>query len=77
MHENPQPAGPSIRDLMPQGFLRILLASTGCKQRATISDVVLLESTASKYWPAVEALAKETNPEGFAQWEAAHLAQAA
>ena len=77
MHENQQTTGPSIRDLMPAGFLRTLLGRTKCKQRATISDVVLLEATASKYWPAVEALAKETNPEGFAQWEAANLAQAA
>lgn len=67
---------PSIRSLMPDGFIRTILNATGCKQRATISDVVVLEQTNSKYWPAVEALAKETNPTGFALWEAAH-AQAA
>lgn len=76
MHANTQTTAPSIRDLMPNGFLRTLLARTGCKQRATISDVVLVEATTSKYWPAVEKLARETNPEGFAQWEASH-AQAA
>jgi hypothetical protein len=53
------------------------LQRTGCKQRATISDVVLLEQTTSKYWPATAQLARETNPAGFAQWEAAHEAQAA
>jgi hypothetical protein len=72
MHANMQTTAPSIREMMPSGFLRTLLNRTGCKQRATISDVVLLEATTSKYWPAVEALAKETNPEGFAQWEASH-----
>jgi hypothetical protein len=77
MHANPQNATPSIRELMPQGFLRTLLLRTGCKQRATISDVVLLEQTTSKYWPAIETLAKETKPEGFAQWEASRLTQAA
>jgi hypothetical protein len=66
------PPTPSIRSLMPEGFLRTLLARTKCKQKTTISDVVLQQSTSSKYWPAVEALAKETNPEGFAKWEAAH-----
>jgi hypothetical protein len=76
MHANTQTTAPSIRELMPSGFLRTLLDRTGCKQRATISDVVLLEATTSKYWPAVEALAKENNPSGFAQWEACH-AQAA
>jgi hypothetical protein len=76
MHANPQTTPPSIRELMPSGFLRMLSVRTGCKQRATISDVVLLEQTTSKYWAAVETLAKETNPEGFALWEASH-AQAA
>ena len=76
MHAQSQTTAPSIRELMPSGFLRTLLLRTGCKQRATISDVVLLEQTTSKYWPAIEALAKETDAPGFAQWEAAH-AQAA
>jgi hypothetical protein len=66
------PETPSMRDLMPDGFLRALLLATGCKQRSTISDVVLLEQTTSKYWPAVVALARETDPLGFAQWKAAH-----
>ncbi|MGI4822279.1 MAG: hypothetical protein ACRYFV_13800 [Janthinobacterium lividum] len=76
MHANTQTTALSIRQMMPTGFLRLLLDRTGCKQRATISDVVLLEATTSKYWPAVEALARETNPEAFAQWESAN-AQAA
>lgn len=71
MHENPITT-PSMRELMPDGFIRTLLNTTGCKQRSTISDVVLLEQTTSKYWPAVLALAEATNPSGFARWEAAH-----
>ena len=57
--------------------LTAALAATGCKQRATMSDVVLLEQTTSKYWLAVEQLAQETNPDGFAQWQAAKAAVAA
>lgn len=75
MPENPASA-PAIRTLMPEGFIRTLALRTGCKQRATISTVVSLEATNSKYWPAVEALAREHNPEGFAQWEAAHAVAA-
>jgi hypothetical protein len=75
MPENP--ASPlRIRSLMPDGFIRTILEATGCKQRSTISDVVLLEQTSSKYWPAVEAVAKANNPEGFAQWQAAHAVAA-
>lgn len=70
MPEN-EPKNPTMRQLMPEGYLRALLARTECRQRATISDVVVLEQTTSKYWPAVEQLARETNPEGFAQWQAA------
>lgn len=72
MHEN-SASTPSMRSLMPEGFLRKLLTATGCKQRSTMSDVVLLEQTSSKYWPAVTALARATNPEGFALWLAAQL----
>jgi hypothetical protein len=71
MPENMPQTAPTMRALMPEGFTRILMQGTGCRQRATISDVVVLEQTTSKYWPAVEQLAKETNPEGFAQWQAA------
>lgn len=77
MQTKPETVAPSIRELMPPGFLRTLLDRTGCKQRATISDVVLLEQASSKYWPAVEKLARETNPEGFAAWEAAREVQPA
>jgi hypothetical protein len=62
-----------MRDLMPDGYLSILIGRTKCMQRSTISGVVLAEQTTSKYWPAIEQLAKETNPEGFARWESAQL----
>ncbi|GAA3940755.1 hypothetical protein [Hymenobacter algoricola] len=71
-----QTAAPSIRSLMPEGFLKKLADLTGCRQRATLSGVVTYEATASKYWPAVEALARETNPAGFAQWQAAQAEHA-
>jgi len=66
-----QNKAPSIRDLMPEGFTRTLQARTGCKQKSTVADVVMSESTRSKYWPAVLQLAEETNPDGFARWQAA------
>ncbi|QNH60716.1 hypothetical protein [Hymenobacter sediminicola] len=64
-------AAPSIRSMMPEGFLKMLAESTGCRQRATLSGIVTYETTSSKYWPAIEALAQETDPEGFARWQAA------
>ncbi|MCC3156469.1 hypothetical protein LJ737_04425 [Hymenobacter sp. 15J16-1T3B] len=67
------PAAPRIRQLMPDGFLRTIAERTGCTQRATLSGVVNYEQTSSKYWPAVEQLARETNPDGFAEWQAAQL----
>lgn len=64
---------PTMRQLMPRGFLRALRESTGCRERSTLSGVVLYESTSSKYWPHIVALAKETDPAGFTKWEAAQL----
>ncbi|KUG06909.1 hypothetical protein [Solirubrum puertoriconensis] len=71
--DNPATQPTRIRQLMPAGYLRILQTRTDCKQKATLNDVVLSESTNSKYWPAVEQLAQETDPNGFAAWQAAHL----
>lgn len=62
---------PTIRELMPDGFLRTLVSRTKCRQPAYLSNVVLSESVASKYWGAVEELAQENNPEGYARWKAA------
>lgn len=67
------PTSPKMRALMPAGFLGTLADRTGCTSVPDLSQIVLRERTNSKYWPAVEALAKEHNPEGFAQWEAAHI----
>ena len=75
--EKPATPTPRIRQLMPAGYLRTLQLRTNCKQKATLNDVVLSESTGSKYWPAVEALAQETNPDGFAEWQAAQTQHAA
>lgn len=65
-----------MRALMPAGFLGTLADRTGCTSVPDLSQIVLRERTSSKHWPAVEALARETNPEGFAQWEKAHAVAA-
>jgi len=61
-----------IRELMPAGFSRTLVERTGCKQKQTMSDVVLSENPRAKYWPAVLQLAEETDPAGYAAWAAAN-----
>ncbi len=73
-----QPKKPvvSIRDLMPTNYTIELARRTGCKNISNLSQIVRLEHTASKYWPAVEQLARETNPSGFAAWAAANLDKA-
>ena len=63
---------PTMRELMPKGFLPLLCKRTGSGNLSNMSQVVNLENTASKYWPAVVVLAQENNPSGFAAWEAAH-----
>lgn len=63
---------PSIRDLMPPRFLPTLCKSTGTANLSNMSQVVGLENTASKYWPAVLALAEATNPAGYAEWAEAN-----
>lgn len=67
---------PKIRELMPPGFLTTLSELTGSKNLSNLSQVVRLEHTASKFWPSIEQLARDNNPTGFAQWEAAHAAAA-
>ncbi len=71
MHENTAPAL-RIRDLMPRGFVGLLVKATGITDPAAISKLVNLEQTTYTGWSAVVKLAQETNPQGFAQWEAAH-----
>ncbi|MBO2009209.1 hypothetical protein [Hymenobacter negativus] len=61
-----------MRQLMPPGFLGILADRTRCTSVPDLSQIVLRERTTSKYWPEVEKLARETNPAGFADWQAAH-----
>lgn len=69
--EKPKKGSPCIRDLMPDNYTVTLAAQTGCKNVSNLSQIVRLEHTKSKYWPAVEALAKATNPHGFLLWKAA------
>jgi hypothetical protein len=60
----------SIRELMPEGYTVELSRRTGCKNLSNLSQIVRLEHSVSKYWPAVLQLAEESNPEGFATWAA-------
>jgi hypothetical protein len=60
----------SIRDLMPDNYTVELAKLTGSKNVSNLSQIVRLEHTASKYWPAVLALAEKTNPKGYAAWVA-------
>jgi hypothetical protein len=62
----------SIRDLMPANYTVELARRTGCKNISNLSQIVRLEHTASKYWSAVEELARETNPTGYTAWAAAN-----
>jgi hypothetical protein len=62
----------SIRDLMPDNYTVELAKRTQSKNVSNLSQIVRLEHTRSKYWPAVLKLAEETNPTGFATWAAAN-----
>ncbi|RSK29883.1 MULTISPECIES: hypothetical protein [Hymenobacter] len=70
------PTTPTMRELMPAGFIKELARRTGCKSASQLSGVISLENTGSRLWPEVEKLAEETDPAGFAAWQSAH-AQAA
>lgn len=58
---NQETATTPIRDLMPDGFTRIIAQESGA-HRSTVSTVVSDERVDSKVWPFVEKLAKQTNP---------------
>lgn len=62
---------------MPEGYLARLSDLTGVRTIPNLSQIVRYEQQSSKHWPAVETLARETNPEGFAAWKAAQLQPAA
>jgi hypothetical protein len=64
-------AAPRIRSLMPEGYLARLSDLTGVRTIPNLSQIVRYEQKSSKHWPAVESLAKQTNPEGFAAWQTA------
>jgi hypothetical protein len=68
---------PTLRELMPYGYSIAIAKATGGKNISTIVNVVSMENPNSKYWPAAVALAKKTNPEGYAKWEEARNSQRA
>lgn len=75
---------PTIKEVLGEGWMKPLAQRSGVKDSGTLSRLVNLEYHTSKHWPAVLALAEETNPQGFAAWAAANsdklpapLAQAA
>lgn len=70
--KNPQKPPTSIRDLMPDNYTVELAKRTESKNVSNLSQIVRLEHTRSKYWPAVLKLAAETNPQGYASWAAAN-----
>jgi hypothetical protein len=63
---------PTIRELMPPGFLPALCKATGTANLSNMSQVVSLENSRSSAWPAVLALAEKTNAKGFARWAEAN-----
>lgn len=63
-------------DLMPAGYLGTLADRLKLGSTTDLCQIVKRERTTSKHWAAVEQLARETNPEGFAQWQAAHAVAA-
>lgn len=70
MTKQPKP----IRELMPDGYLRIIAHET-MAYPSTISEAVVSERTNSKLWPVIERLAKETDSKAYKErmdWLAAH-----
>jgi hypothetical protein len=70
--ENLKKPPTGIRDLMPEGYLSQLMDRTGSRSYSNLAQIVRTQHYTSKYWPAVLALAKATNPEGYAAWVAAN-----
>lgn len=54
----------TIRELMPEGYLRIIAHET-LAYPSTISEAVVSERTNSKLWPVIERLAKETDSKAY------------
>lgn len=72
MEKIPKPPPLKIRDLMPEGYLALLVERTGCMSYSNLAQIVRNQFAKSKYWPAVLALAQETDPNGYATWAAAN-----
>lgn len=60
---------PKIRDLMPDGYIAKIAEETGQTNPGNISQMVRLEQTKNKHWPAVERVARQHNPQGFEAWK--------
>jgi hypothetical protein len=71
-NQSAEKSPPTMRDLMPKGFLPLLCKRTGSGNLSNMSQVVNLENAKSGFWPAVLALAEETNPADYAAWAAAN-----
>jgi hypothetical protein len=54
-----------IRDLMPEGYTRLIISELGRGSASNICEVVMTEKTTSKYWPAVEKLAMQTDSRAY------------
>jgi len=54
----------TIRQLMPEDFTMTLARELGVDP-ANVSRVVSLEKTTSKYWPAIERLAIQTDSKAY------------
>ena len=63
---------PTMRQLMPAGFVTELAGRTSLTDPSAISKLVKFEQAGSRYWPEVVKLAEESNPEGFAGWAEAN-----
>lgn len=68
MKTEPKP----IRELMPRGYTRIIARESMKTEGVmaytpTICEAVVNERTTSKLWPMIAKLAKETDPQAFAE----------
>lgn len=69
---------PTLRELMPAGFIKELGRRTGCKSASRLSGLISMEGPCTaREWPAIEDLARETDAAGFARWKESLHTQAA
>lgn len=63
---------PTMKQVLGRGWFKPLAQLSGQKDSGTLSRLVNLEYSTSKYWPAVLEYAQQVNPEGYALWAAAN-----